>query len=112
MLDGKNLNSGGSVNLTQTSNIWQEILKESMIKKDLDDSNVFIFGDKFCGKRSLIKYINKELLQKNEFEESQKRNWYTDDKATKYSLIDYTFLGIKKFSEYDSGIINYSIFNI
>jgi hypothetical protein len=50
------------------TNIWNEILRESMTKKDLEESNVFIFGDKFSGKRSLIKHINKELLQKGEVE--------------------------------------------
>jgi mannitol/fructose-specific phosphotransferase system IIA component len=39
-----------------------------MAKKDLEESNVFLFGDKFVGKRSLIKVINKELLQKGEVE--------------------------------------------
>ena len=50
------------------TNIWQDILRDSMSKKDLEDSHIFIFGDKFVGKHSLIKNINKELLQKNEFE--------------------------------------------
>jgi len=103
MLERKNLNSRGSVNLNANMNIWQEILKESMIKKDLDESNLFIFGDKFSGKRSLIKYLNKELLQKYEYEETQKRIWGSEDIGSKYSLIDYTFLGVKKYSEYDSG---------
>ncbi len=50
------------------SNIWSDILRESMLKKDLEESNIFIFGDKFTGKRSLIRIINKELLQKGELE--------------------------------------------
>jgi hypothetical protein len=50
------------------SNIWQDILREAMTKKDLEDSHIFVFGDKFVGKHTLIKLINKELLQKNEFE--------------------------------------------
>jgi hypothetical protein len=49
-------------------NIWQEILNSAMLKKDLEESNVFFFGDKFSGKRTLIKMINKELLQKGEYE--------------------------------------------
>jgi hypothetical protein len=49
-------------------NIWQEILNSAMTKKDLEESNVFIFGDKFSGKRTLVKMINKELLQKGEYE--------------------------------------------
>jgi hypothetical protein len=57
---------------TTTNNIWQDILKSAMTKKDLEESHVFIFGDKFCGKRSLIKIINKELLQKGELEGKNK----------------------------------------
>lgn len=53
------------------SNIWNDILRDAMAKKDLEESNVFIFGDKFVGKRSLIKVINKELLQKGEVEGNQ-----------------------------------------
>ncbi len=105
-MEGKNLNPRGSVNLNQNMNIWQEILKESMTKKDLDESNVFIFGDKFSGKRSLIKYLNKELLHKNEFEEHQKRYLGSDEFGSKYSLVDYSFLAVKRYNEYDSGNAN------
>lgn len=64
MVDGKTkLDSS-----TQPNNIWNDILRDSMAKKDLEESNVFIFGDKFVGKRSLVKIINKELLQKGEVE--------------------------------------------
>jgi hypothetical protein len=53
---------------TKPINIWQDILDEAMTKKDLEESHIFIFGDKFVGKHTLIKIINKELLQKNEFD--------------------------------------------
>ena len=56
------------INPPSTQNIWQDILREAMTKKDLEESHIFVFGDKFVGKHSLIKIINKELLQKNEFE--------------------------------------------
>jgi hypothetical protein len=49
-------------------NIWQDILNEAMGKKDLEESHVFIFGDRMVGKNTLIRFINKELLQKNDFE--------------------------------------------
>lgn len=90
-------------NTTQTApnNIWQDILREAMTKKDLEESNVFIFGDKFAGKRSLIKIINKELLQKGEVEE-QKKILGTDEGVSKYGLLDYTYLNIKKISEQDA----------
>ena len=100
----KNNMQRGSTNLNPTINIWQDILKESMTKKDLEESNVFFFGDKFSGKRSLIKYINKELLQKSEFDDQSKRAWGQDENcSSKYSLLDYTFLSVKKYTEYDSG---------
>jgi hypothetical protein len=102
----------GSVNLNPTINIWQDILKESMSEKDLEESNVFFFGDKFSGKRTLIKYINKELLQKNEFDDQGKRTWGQDDNNfSKYSLLDYTFLSVKKYTEYDSGIYFVLLYN-
>ncbi len=105
MFESKNMNARGSLNLNDlTINIWQDILKESLSKKDLEESNVFIFGDKFSGKRSLIKYFNKELLHKSEFDEQPKKDWGNDDIGSKYSLVDYTFIGVKKYPEYDSGI--------
>lgn len=52
----------------QTTNMWQDILREAMTKKDLEESHMFIFGDKYVGKRSLIKIMNKELNLKGEFE--------------------------------------------
>jgi hypothetical protein len=91
------------------SNIWTEILKESMSKKDLEESNIFIFGDKFSGKRSIIKVINKELLQKGEIEGNyifknteQKKMLGYDDTVAKYGLLDYTYLNIKKIHEQDT----------
>ena len=46
--------------LEEGSNIWQEILKESTTKKDTEEANIFIFGDKDTGKKSLIRIMNKE----------------------------------------------------
>jgi len=67
MIIDKNRQANHAENSKQ-ENIWQEILNSAMTKKDLEESNVFIFGDKFSGKRSLVKMINKELLQKGELE--------------------------------------------
>lgn len=50
------------------TNIWQEILREAMTSKDLEESHLFIFGDKNVGKKSLIKHLNREYLQKFEYE--------------------------------------------
>ena len=67
MIADKNKKQNPAENVKQ-ENIWQEILNSAMTKKDLEESNVFIFGDKFSGKRTVIKVINKELLQKGELE--------------------------------------------
>jgi len=45
MLEGRNLNYGASVDLNNApSNIWQEILKESMTKKDLRNQ-MFLYSE-------------------------------------------------------------------
>jgi hypothetical protein len=59
---------GTSTSTGTGTNMWQDILRDSMTKKDLEESHVFLFGDKFSGKRSIVKFINKELLLKGEFE--------------------------------------------
>lgn len=51
-----------------TVNIWQQILSEANTKNDLEESNLFIFGEKNVGKKSLIKVLNKEYLQKFDYE--------------------------------------------
>jgi hypothetical protein len=100
-------------NNSNKTNIWQDILREAMSNRDLEESNVFVFGDKFVGKRSLIKIINKELLQKGEVDE-HKKFLGSDDAFSKYGLLDYTYLNIKKISEIDAesiGKINIWISN-
>ncbi len=62
MKQQKKENEGSQVNL------WQEILRDAMTNKDLEESHLFIFGDKNVGKKSIIKIINKEYLQKYEYE--------------------------------------------
>jgi len=57
---------------SKQGNLWNDILKESMTKKDLEQSHVFIFGDKLSGKKSLIKSINKDLLNKTDLDGSKK----------------------------------------
>jgi len=63
MLDSQARKRVSNAETAPQSNIWQEILREAMTKKDLEESNVFIFGDKFSGKRALIKIMNKEILK-------------------------------------------------
>lgn len=53
---------------SSNTNIWQNILKEANTNKDFEDSHLFIFGDKNTGKKAIIKSINKEYLQKYEYE--------------------------------------------
>jgi dynein light intermediate chain 1 len=84
------------------SNIWQEILSESLTKKDNEEANVFIFGDKSSGKKSLIRIMNKELAT---FEsESKKLN--IEENALKYGLINYSHLTVKKNPDDDSDTVN------
>lgn len=63
MLDSQAKKRNSTSEPSPQSNIWQEILRDAMTKKDLEESNVFIFGDKFSGKRALIKIMNKEILK-------------------------------------------------
>ena len=51
----------------QVNKLWKEILSEALSKKDLVQSHLFIFGDKNTGKKSIIKNINKDFLNKVEF---------------------------------------------
>ena len=46
-------------------NIWQEILDESTTKKDNEEANIFVFGDKFTGKKSLIRIMNREMASQD-----------------------------------------------
>ena len=48
-----------AVNQTNKStNMWQDILREAMPKKDIENTNVFVFGDKMTGKRSLLWFFS------------------------------------------------------
>ena len=63
----KATNNGNKGSKTE-GNLWNDILKESSTKKDLEQSHIFIFGDKNTGKKSLIKSINKDILNKTEID--------------------------------------------
>ena len=87
-----------------------------MSKKELEDANIFIFGDQLTGKKSLIRVINKDVISRNV--EESKRYLNLDDTAPKYGMIDYTYLNITKLSEKDLESIgkmgvsmNYKIIN-
>ena len=81
------------------TNMWKDILREAMSKKELEDANIFIFGDQLTGKKSLIRVINKDVISRNV--EESKRYLNLDDTAPKYGMIDYTYLNITKLSEKD-----------
>lgn len=74
-MDNEDLSTSNKINNTKESkqvsnqgNLWNDILKDSMSKKDLEQSHIFIFGDKMSGKKSLIKSMNKELLNKTDLD--------------------------------------------
>ena len=84
------------------SNIWQEILSESIIKKDNEEPNIFVFGDKFTGKKSLIRVMNKEF---STFE-SESKKLEIEENAAKYGLMNYSHLIVKKSLDEDSDAVN------
>ena len=87
---------------TEGSDIWNEILSESITKKDYEEANIFVFGDKSTGKKSLIRLMNKEFSY---YEGESKRGLNIEEEAAKYGLMNYTHLSIKKNDE-DSDIVS------
>ena len=85
------------------TNMWQEILREAMPKKDIENTNVFVFGDKMTGKRSLFRIINKTIFSEND--ELNKRILQINEELARFSLLDYTYLNIKNTSEENSDVI-------
>ena len=83
--------------------MWQEILREAMPKKDIENTNVFVFGDKMTGKRSLFKVMNRSIFSDND--DSYKRILPIDEESSKFGLLDYTYLNIKNTSEEYSEVI-------
>lgn len=88
---------------TEGSNIWTEILIESSSKKDNEEANIFIFGDKASGKKTLIRKMNKEL---SSFENDSKKTLNIEEDSSKYGLINYSHLTVKKSPDDDSEIVN------
>ena len=90
-------------NTQPKKNIWQEILKQANTQKDLEESHLFIFGDKNTGKKSIIKGINKELCLNKENEDRTQLS--SDDNNSKFALVDGKFLKIKKVNDTDNEIL-------
>ena len=87
--------------LEEGSNIWQEILKESTTKKDTEEANIFIFGDKDTGKKSLIRIMNKEAAPQD-YESKMAVN--SEENGPLYGLMNYTHLIAKKILEDETEI--------
>ena len=88
---------------SKTTNMWQEILREAMPKKDIENTNVFVFGDKMTGKRSLFRIMNTNLISDND--DANKRLLPIDEEASRLGLIDYTYLNIKNTQVEDAEVI-------
>ena len=84
-------------------NIWQEILNESTTKKDTEEANVFIFGDKSTGKKSLIRIMNREAAS---LESESKKTLNIEEEALKYGLMNYSHLTVKKTGDEDLETVN------
>lgn len=101
MFDNKNKSSEDSKNHKAARNLWQEILSESMTKKENEEANIFVFGDKETGKKSLIKMMNKIIL-----EEDEKKKFEIDESSSTYGLINYNLLTVKKILEDETEFIS------
>ena len=81
----------------KSTNTWQAILRESMPKKEIESTNIFVFGDKMTGKSSLFKIMNRIIFTDND--DSYKRLLLIDEESSRFGLLDYTYLNIKNISE-------------
>ena len=82
------------------TNMWQEILREAMPKKEIENTNVFVFRDKMTGKRALFKVMNRSIFENDD---SYKRILSIDEQSARFGLLDYTYLNIKDTSDENSG---------
>lgn len=87
--------------IEQGSNIWNEILSESTTKKENEDANIFVFGDKATGKKSLIRIMNKEAAPQD-YESRNAVN--SEENIPLYGLMNYTHLTAKKLLEDETEI--------
>lgn len=97
MSDPTNINNNNGI-----GNMWNDILHEAMTKKEVDDTNIFVFGDRQVGKKTLFKLINQEINSRGE---ETKKTLVIDDISSKYGLIEYTYLNIKKLNEEDAEVL-------
>ena len=85
-----------SITQQKSTNLWQEILREAMPKTEIDNTNLFVFGDNMTGKRLLFKGINRAIFENSMDLDDKKRENQRTEEITKFSLIDYTFLDIQE----------------
>ena len=102
MSDNNNTDKNADLGI-KGSNIWQEILSESITRKETEEANIFVFGDKSSGKKSLIRAMNKEF---GSIESDFKKTLSIEENASKYGLINYSHLTVKKNIDDDFDIIN------
>ena len=79
----------------KSTNLWQEILREAMPKKELENTNLFVFGDNMTGKRLLFKGMNRAIFENSQDADDKKRENQRIEEIAKFSLKDYTFLNIQ-----------------
>lgn len=100
----ENKRKSSIIQFSKSTNLWQEILREAMEQKELDDTSLFVFGDNMSGKRYLLKGIKNIISDKDEDKKDDKKDQRTEEIA-KFSLMDYTFLNIKNSADKNSDII-------
>jgi dynein light intermediate chain 1 len=77
-------------------NLWQEILREAMTKRGYEGANIFVFGDRISGKKSLFKLVGQYINSRGQ---EIKKILSINEEASKFGLIDYKYLNVRNFSE-------------
>ena len=70
-------------------------IKRSNVQKELENTNLFVFGDNMTGKRLLFKGMNRAIFENSQDADDKKRENQRIEEIAKFSLIDYTFLNIQ-----------------
>lgn len=85
----------------EKKNLWQEILKDAMSKKEIEDTNIFVFGDKQSGKRTLIEQISKVIKEKRKEDNSDDTELF----SSKFGIIDFSNLPAINLNEADADVV-------
>jgi len=83
-------------------NLWQEILREAMTKRNYEGTNIFVFGDRFSGKKSLFKLVSQDINSRGQ---EIKKILSINEEASKFGLIDYKYLNVRNFSEETDNVV-------